>query len=107
MFLLKKELKESFSPSNMLLTSSFSFITNLKERPEYNFTEQTQYIDYVHLLQIFVDEEHLKKHTIEFVLRELNVSTVYQKVETAIELGVPASKIVLGKYINHTLIHVT
>lgn len=97
MVILKKELKESFNASNMLLTSSFSAITDLMERPDFNFTEQTQYLDFVHLLQIFVDEEHLKKHTVEFVLRELNVSNVQQKVDNLIELGVPASKIILGK----------
>lgn len=93
LIILKKELKESFNSTNMLLTSSFSAITNLMERPDFNFTTQTQYLDFVHLLQIFVDEEHLKRHTVEFVLRELNVSNVQSKVNNLIELGVNAEKI--------------
>ncbi|XP_055305033.1 probable chitinase 2 [Sitodiplosis mosellana] len=95
--LLLQHLKESFKQDDtkLLLTSSFSMSTEfLAEHIDYS--APAKHLDYFHFLPIEYDMHLLEKYNVSRTRDQLDILSVQEKIDSLIESGVPANKIVMG-----------
>lgn len=87
---------DSFETQNLLLTSTLIAVDK-KIAQNLDLPALAEHFDYIHLVQKYnYVETWPGSYRVEDVLRVRNMSSVKEMVDNLLELGVPASKLVLG-----------
>lgn len=89
-----KELKEYLEWNNLLLTSTINVENEILDRSYY--IELCQYVDLMHFVPRYPVGSNREYYTIAKALKEHGISNLDLAIDRLLELGVPASKIVIG-----------
>lgn len=93
--LLCKELKQSFRPHNLLLTSAFGASTKIIDEA-YDIPSLNKYLDYLHIMNYDYGGAWDRRITANAPLDNQGILTVKYTLQHLIKLGASPSKIVMG-----------
>lgn len=93
--LLVKELKESFRPHNLLLTSAFGASKKIIDE-SYDIPALSKYLDYLHIMCYDYGGAWDKRITANAPLKGQGSLNVEHTIDYLIKLGAPPTKIVMG-----------
>lgn len=92
---LAKELRESFRPHNLLLTSAFGASRKVIDAA-YDIPQLSQYLDFLHIMCYDYGGAWDKRITANAPLKSSDMLNVEYTIDYLIKLGAPRAKIVLG-----------
>lgn len=93
--LLAKDLKDSFQPHKLLLTSAFGASKKVIDEA-YDIPALSKYLDYLHIMCYDYGGSWDRRITANAPLKGQGILNVAYSIEYLIKLGAPPSKIVMG-----------
>lgn len=87
-------LSEKLSRSNLDLSVTIEYTKDLSVE-KYNFTQLSQYVDFISFVQLYAPDNS-EKPTFNDVLKGRNIANIQEKLEQIIASGVQPEKVVMG-----------